>query len=420
MKVARILVNDYAGHPFQIQLSRALAAQGHEVAHLYCSTNVTPHGDLTDHGSDTLSIVPISTGSTFEKYSILRRVRDEFRYGRASARFQRSWKPDVVICSNMPVVSLNALQSLDRTMPMVVWLQDIQSALASLVLDDWRKHLHRPLAWLEKRAIKRAEAVIAIADSLANDACALGVDPSCVTVIENWAPIDDLPVLPRDNEWADQHGLDDHFVFLYSGTLGIKHRPDLLADLASSFRNDDAVRVVVASEGIGADQLAAEVRRRALDNVVLLPFQDFSDLAAMLASADVLTVVLEQSAGSASIPSKVLSYLCAGRPILASLPHANSSTTLIEERANAGLAATSDEAFIANAHLLREDSAVRTQLGTNGRAYAEDHFRIATIAQRFLAVIEPMIDVSTEPTIDLTDGPAAAVDGDILAPGGNR
>ena len=31
----RILVNDYAGHPFQLQLSRSLARDGHTVLHTY-------------------------------------------------------------------------------------------------------------------------------------------------------------------------------------------------------------------------------------------------------------------------------------------------------------------------------------------------------------------------------------------------
>ncbi len=59
-----------------------------------------------------------------------------------------------------------------------------------------------------------------------------GVDEARIAVIENWAPLDELPVLPRDNEWAREHGLADRFVFLYSGTLGFKHDPSLLLELA--------------------------------------------------------------------------------------------------------------------------------------------------------------------------------------------
>ena len=48
----RIIVHDYVGHPFQVQLSRELARRGHEVLHLYCSSFVTPRGELTRRDDD--------------------------------------------------------------------------------------------------------------------------------------------------------------------------------------------------------------------------------------------------------------------------------------------------------------------------------------------------------------------------------
>ena len=46
----RILVHDYAGHPFQVQLSRALAQRGHDVLHAYCAS---------------LQTTPISAGGSY-------------------------------------------------------------------------------------------------------------------------------------------------------------------------------------------------------------------------------------------------------------------------------------------------------------------------------------------------------------------
>ena len=49
-----------------------------------------------------------------------------------------------------------------------------------------------------------------------------------VTVIPNWAPLDEIYPLERDNDWAVEQGLDDAQTLLYSGTLGLKHDPALL------------------------------------------------------------------------------------------------------------------------------------------------------------------------------------------------
>ena len=48
----KIIVHDYAGHPFQVQLSRRLAARGHDVLHLYCASTHTPRGELERRADD--------------------------------------------------------------------------------------------------------------------------------------------------------------------------------------------------------------------------------------------------------------------------------------------------------------------------------------------------------------------------------
>ena len=43
----RILVHDYSGHPFQVQLSRELSRRGHDVTHSFSEVYVSGKGHLT-------------------------------------------------------------------------------------------------------------------------------------------------------------------------------------------------------------------------------------------------------------------------------------------------------------------------------------------------------------------------------------
>ena len=54
----RICIVDYAGHPFQVQLSREFARRGHHVLHLHFGQAQTPKGRLSvsKEDADTLSI----------------------------------------------------------------------------------------------------------------------------------------------------------------------------------------------------------------------------------------------------------------------------------------------------------------------------------------------------------------------------
>ena len=148
------------------------------------------------------------------------------------------------------------------------------------------------------------------------------------------------------------------------------------------FRSDrPEIRVVVVSEGLGADWLrarAAEVR-----NLTLLPYQPFERLPEVIASGDVLLAILESDAGAFSVPSKVLTYLCAGRPILGAIPVENLATRVIA-RAGAGITVPPGEAeaFVLAAERLATASAERKALGNNALDYAHKTFDIRAIGDQ--------------------------------------
>lgn len=114
----------------------------------------------------------------------------------------------------------------------------------------------------------------------------------------------------------------------------------------------------------------------------------FADLPALLGGADVMVAFIEPEAGIYSVPSKILSYLSAGRPVLGAMPCQNLATRLLEAH-QAGLVCgcADTEAFLANAQRLAEDSALRTAMGEHARSYALRAFDIENIGERFLGVI---------------------------------
>ncbi len=208
-------------------------------------------------------------------------------------------------------------------------------------------------------------------------------------MIENWAPVEALPVRPRRNRWAVEHGLDRRPVLLYAGTLAKKHRAELLLTLAQRVRSRGAA-VVVVSEGEGADLLAAQQAASSdIDNLVVMPYQPFERLPDVLATADVLLVVLQRNASRFSVPSKTLSYLCAGRPILASMPADNPAARIIAERAAAGIVVEpdDDEGFCVAAEKMLSEPEVWARAGDSGREYAERHFARDLVADRFESVV---------------------------------
>jgi len=399
MTTRRVLVHDYSGHPFQLQLSRALARRGHQVLHLYSSDFVTGQGatEVGPDDPDTLEIESVGIGLQFAKYSPLRRTSHEFRYGRVLRRRVAEFKPDIVVSSNTPLLAQLVLMTWvsRQRVPFVFWLQDVYSLLMTGALKQrmgwFGAVIGSFFGWLERQMLKRSDGVVSITDDFMPILRRWGVDTERVAVVPNWAPIDEIPALTTDNEWAAELGLDDKFLFVYSGTIGHKHRPDLLLRIAEELPD---VTVLVVSEGQGADWLRSAKNKAGVLNLVQLPYQPYARLPEVLASASVLIAVLEPGAGVYSVPSKVLSYLCAGRPLLASMPPENlAARTIVGNQAGIVAPPQDDDVFVDAAKELYRDKELRMRLGKSARGYAERTFQIETIADRFDEAFEHAVAV---------------------------
>jgi putative colanic acid biosynthesis glycosyltransferase WcaI len=404
----RLLLNDWSGHPFQAQLSRELARRGHTVLHTYCSSYSSGKGSLAHASGDpaTLEFRPVPLRGPFAKYSMRKRVFQELEFGKLISRVADSFEPDEIISSNMPLFAQRRLQGWANKhgVGFTYWLQDIYtipmraelSRRMPVVGDAAGRLLNR----LEAGMLRSSKAVVTISEDFRAKLTDWGVDAQRLFIVENWAPIEEIEIRPRHNAWSSAHQLDDRPVFLYAGTLGLKHDPSLLLDLAR--RLSGLASLVVVSEGNGADFIRSATQSGLIDNVTVLPFQAYADLPDVLATADVLLVILEADAGVFSVPSKVLTYLCAGRPILACVPPQNLAARTICA-AEAGLVVSPGDVsgWLDRGAQLAANPKLRDRLGSAGRSYAERTFDIKGIAARFDAIVATPAPMGIHP--DLVD-----------------
>jgi glycosyltransferase involved in cell wall biosynthesis len=314
----------------------------------------------------------------------------ELAYARLLEKAAMAYDPAVVICSNTPIDIVSRLARLcrRRSVPWIYWLQDLYSVAIERYFGP-KVPILGPLVSLhyakkEGRLLRSAKFVVAISEGFLPMIEQLRGKRDNIVVIENWAPLDEIAPRARNNPWAVAQSLDAGFCFLYAGTLGLKHNPERLLELAQHFSSDANVRVVVVSEGKGADYLADAKRRFGLENLVLLPWQPFEELPNVLGTADVLLALLEPDAGVLSVPSKVLSNLAAGRPQLLAVPAENLAAETVT-RAQAGLVAAPNDGatWLKHAERLRRDADFRQELAKNARDYARRAFDIDRIAKRF-------------------------------------
>ncbi len=391
----RILIHDYSGHAFPIQLSRQLAANGHDVLHLYSSSFQSPHGKLASQTDDaqSLTIRGIDLGVPFAKYQFVKRRFQEIDYGKLLAKEIEAYQPDVVLSGNTPLdvqkFALETSHKLGATF--FFWLQDVQGIAIKRILQQKMSIVGSLIGQfytnLEKNLLKKSDKVILISEDFSEIMDEWSVPKEKLVVIENWAPIEDIPTVAKTNKWSQKHNLENKFTFLYSGTMGLKHNPDLLLQVALNYKDRDDVQIIVVSEGLGADWLDEHTAKHNLTNLQTMGFQDVADLPSVLASSDVLIAILEPDAGIFSVPSKVLSYMCAKRAILLAVPEENLAARLVSKH-GMGLVVppTDTKGFVEAADRLLQEKDNLESYGERARAYAEETFNIQTITKRFEAL----------------------------------
>ena len=362
-------------------------------------------------------INPVSLGKPFPKYSFLKRRFQEISVGKAFASRIEAFAADVVLVGNCPLDCVLQVGSKARKAgsKFIFWQQDIYSSAIRRILGRKFGVLGRLIGayyrHMEQRILSMSNATIVISqDFVESIRQELAMPTANVHVIENWAPLDDIPVRPKTNAWSTRHDLADKKVILYSGTIGLKHDPQQLLDLAENLKDDVEIKIVVISEGPFVDWLAEASRKKGLSNICVLPFQSYEDFPDALGSADLAIAVLEQDAGAFSVPSKILSYLCAGRPIVLSAPPENLAARIISGCGAGRVVATGDRAsFVAAVRALAENSASRLEAGRNARTYAEMTFNIGTITTRFEVIFREALMSQQAPKPSASPAPASAV-----------
>lgn len=272
----RILVHDYSGHPFQVQLSRCLAARGNRVRHIYSESFQTPKGDLTQRCDDPLGleIAGVSLDDVFRKDSFFKRRAQEVEIGRWVAAQVREFRPQIVLSSNAPLDTQAVIYKATRAIgaKFVFWLQDIYSEAIGRILPRKlpmigslvAKRYHK----LEYDLLRGSDHIVAITDDFVPILEGNGLSRRRVSVIENWAPLDELSHAGTRHTEAKGRPIRA----VYAGTLGYKHNPDILLSAAKAL----PVEIEVFSEGRVAEELLQSVTTEGITNLHVRPWVSFS------------------------------------------------------------------------------------------------------------------------------------------------
>jgi glycosyltransferase involved in cell wall biosynthesis len=256
-----------------------------------------------------------------------------------------------------------------------------------------------PLYWLldafEFAAYRGAAGASVLCRAFEDALVEHGFPADRIRLIRSPIDIEQIRPVASDGSFRRRYGIPaDACVILHAGSMGKKQGLMNVVD-AAAMKARHRLRWVFVGDGEDKASLVEAVQARGLEDVVsFVPFQRDEELAGMFAAADVLLLNQLRAVKDTVIPSKLLTYMSAGRPVLAAVNASSQGAEILRAADGGRLVAPEDPSALAAAAawFMELPQEQLRAFGTRNRAYAEAHFdqrKILAAHEAFITSVLP-------------------------------
>jgi colanic acid biosynthesis glycosyl transferase WcaI len=336
------------------------------------------------------------SSTSYERSALGRRAANYFSYlGSALAYALRCPRPDLVLCMTDPPIVGDVGVVVGRRVgaPVMVVSQDVFPEIATELHRLENPAVVAVLGGLVGAYLRRADRIVAIGETMRARLEAKGAPPERLRVIPNWVDTREITPQPRENSWAEKHGLSSRFVVMHSGNVGHAQDLDSLVRSATFLRDRRDLTIVIAGFGARHAEMVALARRLEVEDTVrFLPYQDRARLPLSLSSADVHVVGLAKGLAGYVVPSRLYGVLAAGRPVIAAADDESETARLVRE-IGCGLVIEPGRPELL-ARTIRDAAEGRydlAEMGRRGREWVEREADRSVAMERYRALVRELV-----------------------------
>ena len=309
--------------------------------------------------------------------------------GLAAALFLRalSWKRPDVMLVHPPILfeglAAIAIRSL-RKIPFILNIHDLfpQTAIDLGLLRN--KALIAGFRQLETYLYRKADWITTHSPANRRWVISRGGNASKNSVFPIWMDSKKLSPGPSTNTWRKQQGLENRFTVVFAGTQGYNQDIGVILRTAQRLINCHNIHFIIIGDGSQHNSMLRKSNGMNLCNITWLGWQPRDQYPLIMHTADAVVATLKKEVSTPVVPSKILSAMSAGRPIIACMPFKGDAPKLIR-RVQAGIVLPpgNDMALAAAITRLCKNHDFAEQLGTNGRKYVEQYLDVHIWAKKY-------------------------------------
>src|SRR4030042_290041 len=273
----------------------------------------------------------LSTNST-----LFSRLLENITFGLTSCMIVLfSQKPEVIYANTWPIFAqgLICLVARLRRIPIVLSIQDIYPEL--LAIQGKLSKLgvfYRILYSLDRMIAGCASAIIVISDRFAKIYTKeRGIRPEKVHVIPNWVDVEEIKILPKDQCRKKYKIPENAFLLVYAGNIGVAAGVETIIQAVGSLPDYSNVILLVAGQGSQLKRSIELANKIGSEKIIFHSPWLSDETSSLLSTADILVLPTKSNQLQASVPSKLITYLFAAKPILALAKEDTDIAELIRE-----------------------------------------------------------------------------------------
>jgi hypothetical protein len=233
---------------------------------------------------------------------------------------------EVVFVTNPPFAYLSAIL-LRRSFSVIVYdiypdaLRNIGIMANNPLFKMWSK--------LNVKIFRKSKAVFTLSESMANQLTAYTTKEH-IRIIPNWHGSSRFkPISKKQNKFVEQQQLENKFIILYSGNIGLTHQVEVIIQVAQMLSTHTDICFLFIGDGKKKQDLIHFVNETSLNNCLFLEWQDYEILPYSLAAADLGVVTLNEETAMSSVPSKTYNLMASGVPLLTVSPETSELANLV-------------------------------------------------------------------------------------------
>jgi len=232
----------------------------------------------------------------------------------------RRLRPDVVTASTFPPVlaawtaSLAARSVRAR---FIYHMQDIHPEVSRISGGALgRGAPGRLMKWLDNQTLRRADVVVVLSEDMADTLRARGIGPLPIHIINNFS-LDDFGS-ERADPPAELRKRVGRTRMIFAGNLGrFQDLPRVTEGISRCFKCHPEFELMFLGDGVALDELKA--RWAGHPQIVFAPFLPYPQARELIREADIGLLSLREDMYRVAYPSKLLTYLAHGVPVMAVL-----------------------------------------------------------------------------------------------------